>query len=76
MILIKNAYIKPMVGEDIANGAILLGDDGKIAAIGADIEAPAGATVIDAEGKVLYSGVGYDDEIAKQVEQNIEEALR
>ena len=32
--------------------------------------------VIDAQGKVLYSGVGYDDEIAKQVEQNIEKALR
>ena len=56
MILIKNAYIKPMVGEDIANGAILLGDDGKIAAIGADIEAPEGATVIDAEGKLVTPG--------------------
>ena len=32
--------------------------------------------VIDAQGKVLYSGVGYDDEIAKQVEQNIEAAIR
>ena len=56
MILIKNAYIKPMVGEDIENGSILLGDDGKIAAIGADIEAPAGATVIDAEGKLVTPG--------------------
>ena len=56
MILIKNAYIKPMVGEDIENGSILLGDDGKIAAIGADIEAPVGATVIDAEGKLVTPG--------------------
>ena len=32
--------------------------------------------VIDAKGKVLYSGVGYDETIAKEVEQNIEKALR
>jgi peroxiredoxin len=32
--------------------------------------------VIDANGKVLYSGVGYDEAIAKEVEQNIEKTLR
>lgn len=32
--------------------------------------------VIDAKGKVLYSGVGYDEAIAKEVEQNIEKTLR
>ena len=32
--------------------------------------------VVDAKGKVLYSGVGYDEAIAKEVEQNIEKALR
>lgn len=32
--------------------------------------------VIDANGKVLYSGVGYDDVVASEVEQNIEKALR
>ena len=56
MILIKNAYVKPMVGEDIENGSILLGDDGKISAIGKDIDAPAEATVIDAEGKLVTPG--------------------
>ena len=40
MILIKNGYIKPMVGEDIENGCVLIGDDGKIAAVGADLRAP------------------------------------
>ena len=30
MILIYNGYIKPMVGEDIPGGAVLIGDDGKI----------------------------------------------
>ncbi len=56
MILIKNAYIKPMIGDDIENGSILLGDDGKIAAIGTDIEAPSGAEIIDAEGKLVTPG--------------------
>lgn len=32
--------------------------------------------VIDAKDKVLYSGVGYDEAIAKEAEQNIEKALR
>lgn len=45
-----------MVGEDIENGSIFLGDDGKIAAIGKDIEAPAEATVIDAEGRLVTPG--------------------
>ena len=56
MILIKNGYIKPMVGDDIANGSILIGDDGKIISVGESIEAPAGATVIDAEGRLVTPG--------------------
>ena len=56
MLLIKNGYIKPMVGEDIENGSILIGDDGKIISVGKDIEAPEGATVIDAEGKLVTPG--------------------
>ena len=32
--------------------------------------------VIVAKGKVLYSGVGYEEAIAMEVEQNIEKALR
>ena len=34
MLLIKNAHIKPIVGEEITNGCILTDDNGKIAAIG------------------------------------------
>ncbi|MBO5702659.1 MAG: amidohydrolase, partial [Clostridia bacterium] len=56
MILIKNGYIKPMVGEDIANGSVLIGDDGKIIAVGENIEAPAGAEIIDAEGRLVTPG--------------------
>lgn len=39
MLLIKNAHIRPMAGEDIANGEILI-DGGKIAGIGVKVDAP------------------------------------
>ena len=58
MLLIKNGYIKPMVGADLENGCVLIDDNGKIAAVGADLEAPAGATVIDAEGRQVRTDGG------------------
>jgi len=69
MLFIKNGYIKTMAGADIDNGCLLIGDDGKIAAVGADIEAPDGADVIDAEGRLVTPGcveahchIGLDNE--------------
>jgi imidazolonepropionase-like amidohydrolase len=56
MLLIKNGFIKPMVGEDIPCGCVLLGDDGKIVAVGAEIPAPDGCTVIDAHGRLVTPG--------------------
>ena len=56
MLLVKNGYIKTMVGEDIECGAILIDDNGKIAAIGASIEAPKNAEIIDAEGRLVTPG--------------------
>ena len=56
MLLIKNGYIKPMVGEDIPNGCVLVGDDGKILAVAENIDAPAGAQVIDAQGRLVTPG--------------------
>ncbi len=56
MIFIKNGYIKTMAGADIENGCILLGDDGKIAAVGAGLTAPEGAQIIDAEGRLVTPG--------------------
>ena len=69
MILIKNGHIKPMVGQDLENGCVLINDNGKIAAVAAEIEAPAGATVIDAAGRLVTPGcvdahchIGLDNE--------------
>lgn len=57
MLFIRNAHIKPIVGAEIANGCILSDDNGKIAAIGADLTAPEGAQVIDAEGRLVTPGL-------------------
>lgn len=69
MLLIKNAHIKTMVSSDMENGCILLDDSGKIAAIGEELAAPEGCTVIDAEGRLLTPGcvdahchIGLDNE--------------
>ena len=69
MLLIKNGYVKPMAGADIPNGCVLIDDNGKIAAVGADIEIPEGCDVIDAQGRLVTPGcvdahchIGLDNE--------------
>ena len=57
MLLIKNGHIKTMAGSELENGAVLIGDDGKIAAVGECIEAPEGCTVIDARGHLVTPGL-------------------
>lgn len=56
MLLIKNGYIKPMVGADIENGCVLIGDDGKIVSVGKDIAVNGDVDVIDAEGRLVTPG--------------------
>ena len=56
MLLIKNGYIKPMTGADIPCGCVLIGDDGKILSVAADIPAPDGCQIIDAEGRLVTPG--------------------
>jgi len=55
-VLITNATILDGVGNKIEDGSILL-EDGRIAAIGADLEAPDGASTIDARGKWVTPGI-------------------
>ncbi len=55
-ILIKNGKIVPVVGEVIPNGSLIV-QNGKIAQIGIDIEAPPGTVVIDVEGRCVYPGL-------------------
>jgi imidazolonepropionase-like amidohydrolase len=55
-IAITNARIVPVVGAEIPRGTILI-EDGRIAAIGADVAVPTGAQVIDATGLRAYPGM-------------------
>jgi imidazolonepropionase-like amidohydrolase len=54
--LIRNATIMTVTNGTIENGSILI-RDGKIAAVGKDITAPAGATIVDASGKYVTPGM-------------------
>jgi imidazolonepropionase-like amidohydrolase len=54
--LIKNATILTITHGNIEHGSILI-RDGKIAEVGTDIKAPAGATLIDASGEYVLPGI-------------------
>ncbi len=69
MLLIKNGYIKTMAGPDLKKGCVLIGDDGKIHAVGELLEAPGDCRVIDAQGRLVTPGcveahchIGLDNE--------------
>ena len=55
-VLIKNAVVMSVTHGNIQNGSVCI-KDGKIAAVGKDLAAPPGATVIDAAGKYLTPGI-------------------
>ncbi|MCI9116236.1 MAG: amidohydrolase [Acutalibacter sp.] len=68
MLLIKNGFIRPIDGEDIPGGQVLI-DNGKILAVGKTVEAPAGAEILDASGCLVAPGfveghchIGLDEE--------------
>lgn len=56
MLLIKNGYVKTMSGPDIPGGCVLIDDAGKIAAVASQLDAPEGAQVIDAQGRLVTPG--------------------
>ena len=53
---VTNAMLHPVSREPIANGTVVF-DNGRITAIGRDVEVPAGATVVDAAGMHVYPGL-------------------
>src|SRR6476659_1813021 len=55
-VLITNATVLTATGDRIARGSILL-RDGKVVAVGASLDAPAGATVVDGTGKWVTPGI-------------------
>ena len=55
-IAITNARIMPVSGPAIERGTVVI-RGGKIAAVGANVQPPAGARVIDAAGKIVTPGL-------------------
>jgi imidazolonepropionase-like amidohydrolase len=55
-VVIKNAVVMTVTHGNIKNGSIYI-KDGKIAAVGENVSAPAGAPVIDAGGKYVTPGI-------------------
>ncbi len=67
-IAITSGYVVPVDGDPIDGGTVLI-SDGRIAAVGADVTVPEGATVVDASGKWVLPGfveahghIGIDEE--------------
>ena len=55
-VVIKNAIVMTVTHGTISNGSVYI-KDGKIAAVGKDVNAPASAAVMDAGGKYLTPGL-------------------
>jgi imidazolonepropionase-like amidohydrolase len=54
---IRNARIVTVSGAEIARGTIVIGPDGRLTAVGADVSVPPGAQSIDATGLTVYPGM-------------------
>jgi imidazolonepropionase-like amidohydrolase len=55
-VLIRNATVLTVTKGMVENGSVLI-ENGRIAAIGKNVNAPADATVVDATGKYLMPGI-------------------
>jgi imidazolonepropionase-like amidohydrolase len=54
--VIRGGTVVPVVGAKIPNGTVVI-SGGKIQAVGANVQGPQGATVIDATGLFVYPGM-------------------
>ena len=77
-----NGYVVPVSSAPVERGTVLL-RDGKIVAVGADVEVPADATVVDVAGKWVLPGfveshghVGIDEEGNGPIGNDVNEMTR
>ena len=54
--VIRGGTVVPVVGAQIPNGVVVI-SGGKIQAVGANVQGPQGATVVDATGLFVYPGM-------------------
>ena len=71
MLLIQGGYVKPITGENIPCGDVLI-DNGRIVAVGVGLTAPEGTEVYDASGCIVTPGlvdahthIGVDEEAVR-----------
>ena len=57
MLLIRGGRVKTMVGAELPVGEVLVGDNGKIAAVGVKVEAPEGTPILNAAGCLVTPGL-------------------
>lgn len=57
MLVVKGAKIYPVIGDVLDNGMMIIGNDGKIAAIGKELPIPDHAEILDLTGKVVIPGL-------------------
>src|SRR2546422_8394786 len=55
-VLIRNATIMTATGQEVPNGSVLF-KDGRIVAVGAKVDAPSDAVVVDGTGKYVTPGL-------------------
>ena len=55
-VALTGGLVYPISSEPVAGGTVLM-VDGRIAAVGADVEIPAGAEVVDVSGSVVMPGI-------------------
>jgi imidazolonepropionase-like amidohydrolase len=70
-ILIRNATVLTVTKGTVENGSVLI-ENGKIAAVGSNVSAPAGATVVEGTGRYLMPGI-IDCHSHTAVEGNVNE---
>jgi imidazolonepropionase-like amidohydrolase len=56
MLAIVGGRVETITQGPIARGTVVVGDDGRIVAVGADVPVPAGCPVIDAAGQYVLPG--------------------
>jgi hypothetical protein len=54
--VIRGGHVVTVSGADIPNGSVVI-SGGKITAVGANVQAPPNAQVIDASGLMVYPGM-------------------
>ena len=60
MLLIQGGTVKPISGPDLPNGQVLI-DNGKIVAVGTNLEVPEGTTTVEQVSSIMNQNPAWAD---------------